>query len=1119
MLQIDHGRKRMTDDIDHWLEQLGLGKYARVFVENEIDLDTLPFITDEALEKIGVALGARLKILAAIASQSPQDLAADANLEYQAEPTPHRRDAERRQLTVMFCDLVGSTALSGSLDPEELRAVILAYQNAVVGEATRFEGHVARYMGDGVLIYFGWPRAHEDDAERAVRAALSMMQALSGLKAPNGETLASRIGIATGLVVVGDLIGEGAAQEEAVVGETPNLAARLQAVAMPGQVVISETTRGLLGELFDLDNLGEQDLKGISAPATAFSVLGARALESRYDARTAEADSPMVGREQELALLMERWRQARAGEGQMVVLTGEAGIGKSRITRVAIDAISQEPHFRINYQCSPYHGDSAFYPAIQQLSRAANFAPDDDPDGKLDKLEALLGQAVVDYRDIAPLLALMLGIESEARYGKLDLSPQQQRNRTLNALTDQLIGLAKQRPVLFIVEDAHWIDPTTLELIELCLDRAASAPVFLLITARPSFDHGFGGHAIVTRLALNRLGRDQIIAIVHRLGGGRQLPEELLDEIVVKTDGVPLFVEELTKAVLESGVTGIPASLHDSLMARLDRIPDVKEVAQIAAAIGRGFDYKLLMAIAERPEADLEHCLDKLTAAEIIFCRGKPPEASYTFKHALVRDAAYESVLKSRRQELHGKIAEVLETEFSATAEAQPELLAHHYTEAGLLLAASEKWLIAGERSARRAANREAIAQLRRGLGLLDKVEEGPIRLRLELDLLMTLGGCLRTLKGWHDEETVETVFRTRRLCDQMDDSPYRGEIGLGEYTVYLLRGELADAVECGRELLRLAEMDHSGVEPHIGHRAIGATLYHMGRFEEARYHLEAGLALYDPKTEAQIVHKIGYFSGVTFLSYLAHALWHFGYADKSLAYLERSISLTQKLQHPPSQAFALFQAAFHYSHSVRNDVEALRYAIERFLVLAQEGSFDTWSAFVNSQQACLAIETGDTTTTGAIDKALQNLEWWKGRAGVLVVPTFYETLARTQEALGRKEDALLSIDNAIEYSNKFGEQWCLAELYRRKGDLRSAAARDDAGAQEACYEKALVIAHDQSSRALELRAATSLAHLWAEAGDRRKAHDLLAPLYGWFSEGFDTVDLERAKAVLDETA
>ena len=375
----------------------------------------------------------------------------------------------------------------------------------------------------------------------------------------------------------------------------------------------------------------------------------------------------------------------------------------------------------------------------------------------------------------------------------------------------------------------------------------------------------------------------------------------------------------------------------------------------------------------------------------------------------------------------------------------------------------------------------------------------------------------MRTLKGWHDEETVETVFRARELCNQMDDSPYRGEIGLGEYTVYLLRGDLAEAVECGRELLRLAETDHSGVEPHFGHRSLGATLYHMGRFKEARHHLETGLDLYDPKTEEKIVHKTGYFSGVVFHSYLAHALWHFGYADKSLKCLERSISLTQKLQHPPSQAFALFQAAFHHHHTVRNDVEALRCAIEKFLVLSQEGGFDTWSAFVNSQAAYLSIESGDTTD--ALNKTLQNLEWWKGRAGVLVLPTFYDTLARTQAALGRNKDALQSIDTAIECSSQFGEQWLLAELHRYKGDLLGGTGSSEAGAQVACFEKALVVARDQSSRALELRAATSLARLWAEAGEQSKAHDLLAPLYGWFSEGLDTVDLKRAKALLDVTA
>ena len=1105
----------MTDGIGGWLDGLGLGKYSSVFVENEIDLEALPYVTDEALEKIGVALGARLKILAAIAVRPPSSIVGSVDEGQQAAGPTSGRSAERRRLTVMFCDLVGSTALSASLDPEEMGVVIQAYQNAVAGEATRFEGHVAKYMGDGVLVYFGWPRAQEDAAERAVRSALYIIQALAGLKTPKGESLAARIGISTGLVVVGDLIGEGASQEEAVVGETPNLAARLQALATPGQVVISETTRMLLGEHFELADLGAQHLKGIAAPTTVFSVLGTRALESRFDARTAKDDLPMVGREQELSLLLERWRQAKAGEGQMVLLVGEAGIGKSRLTRSAIDAIAKEPHFRIIYQCSPYHGDSALYPAIQQLNRAAKFARDDDSERKLDKLEGLISQAGANVQDIAPLLALLLGIESEPRYGNLDLSPEQQRTRTLNALTDQLTGLAYQRPVLFILEDAHWSDPTTLELIELCLDRAVSAKVLLLITARPSFDYDFGGHPIVTRLTLNRLSREQIAAIVRRLSGGKPLPEKLLDEIAVKTDGVPLFVEELTKAVLESGVTGIPATLHDSLMSRLDRVPDVKEVAQIAAAVGRTFDYKLLMAIADRPEADLLSCLGKLTETGLVFCRGRPPESTYTFKHALVRDAAYESLLKSRRKELHRKIVDSLEAVFSETAEAQPELLAHHYAEAGDWLAASEKWFFAGDRSARRAAIREAIAQLKRGLGLVEKVESRPVGQRLELDLLVTLGGCLRTLKGWTDLETVETVTRARRLCDLTDDKSYRGVIGIGEYTIHLLRGELAKAVECGRDLLRLAEEEDSGVAPYVGHRVTGATLVHMGRFDEACRHLEAGLAHYDPSTEKETVHKIGYYSGVTLHSYLGHALWHKGFPDQSLKCLERSISFTEELRHPPSQAFALFQAAFHHSQLMRNDGVALREIIGRFQALAQVGGFAAWSSFVDSQQACIAIEADDKTA--GFETVLRNLEWWRSNAGVLVLPTFYEMLARVQIGLGRKDDALSSIDAAIDLSNRFGEQVFRAELYRCRGDLLTGNGCDTSETQEACFEKALAIAQDQSSRAMELRAATSLARLWADQGESRKAQDLLAPLYGWFTEGFDTPDLISARALLDE--
>ncbi len=1107
----------MARDLGKWLEDLGLGKYADIFAENEIDLDALPYVTEEDLKEIGIALGARRKLLAATAELGSK-IEPRASREAAREAVggrPAVAEAERRQLTVMFVDLVGSTALAGRLDPEELRTVMTGYQNTVAGSVSRFEGHVAKFMGDGVLAYFGWPQAHEDDAERAVRAALSMMQAISDLETPGGEAMAARIGIATGLVVVGDLVGEGASQEEAVVGETPNLAARLQALARPDQVVVAASTRALLGEQFDLSDLGPQNLKGIAKPTVAYAVLGTRVLESRFEARTAGSELPMVGREQELALLMERWRQAKAGEGQLVLLTGEPGIGKSRIARGAIDAIAREPHFRIVYQCSPYHGDSALYPAIQQLRRAASFAQGETSERRLDKLAALVRQAGADERSAVPPLASLLGLEPDARYGSLDLSPEQLRSRTLEALADQLFGLARQRPVLFFLEDAHWSDPTTLELIELCLDRAESAKVLLLVTARPTFDHGFGGHPIVTRLTLNRLGRDQISTIANRLSGGKPLSEELLDEIAVKTDGVPLFVEELTKAVLESGVAGIPVSLHDSLMARLDRVPDVKEVAQIAATIGRSFDYRLLMAIADRPESDLLSCLEKLAEAELVFRRGRPPEATYTFKHALVRDAAYESLLKSRRQKLHGKILEALDADFPETAEAQPELMAFHYTQAGEPLAASEKWLLAGDRSARRAANREAVAQLRRGLDLVGAIDAGPARWRLELDLLMTLGGCLRTLKGWINEETVETVVQARRLDEQLGGTAYRGAIGVGEYTIHLMRGELAEALACSRELVRLANEDGSNVPSFTGHRGAGATLVHMGRFAEAREHLEAGLAGYDPSVEQETVHKVGYYSGVTMHAYLAHALWHQGFADQSRRSLDRAVALTHRVRHPPSQAFAWFQMAIHNSPLVRNDKEALEESIARFQALAQSGGFATWAAFVDALQACLTIEGGDKTA--GFQAVSRSLEWWRDNAGMLVLPAFHETLARAHAGLGRLEDAVSCIDVAIDLSNRYGEILYLAELHRRKGELLRAAAPSDVGPQEACFERALRIARDQSSRSLELRAATSLARVWADRGDRRKAEDLLVPIHDWFAEGFDTADLKDAKALISD--
>ena len=610
----------------------------------------------------------------------------------------------------MFSDLVGSTALSARMDPEDLREVISAYQKCVAETVQRFGGFVAKYMGDGVLVYFGYPQAHEDDAERAVRAGLELIEAVGGLK--SSAPLQTRVGIATGLVVVGDLIGSGAAQEQAVVGETPNIAARLQGIAEPNTVVIAESTRKLLGNLFDLQDLGAQDLKGIGSPVRAWAVLRPASVESRFEALHASGLTELVGREEELELLLRRWSKAKAGEGQVVLLSGEAGIGKSRLTAALLERLAAEPHTRLRYFCSPQHTDSALYPIVSQMERAAGLAHDDTPEARLDKLDAVLAQTSTRIEDVA-LFAEMLSLPNDGRYPAIELTPEQRRQRTLEALTEQLAGLASQNPVLMIFEDAHWTDPTSLEAFGRTVDRIKTLPVLLIVTFRPEFNAPWAGRSHVTSLALNRLGEREAAAIIARLVGNKELPADVMAEIVERTDGIPLFVEEMTKAVLEAEGEGdarriagavpspalaVPASLHASLMARLDRLGPAKEVAQIGAAIGREFSHVLLSAVVSKPEADLNSALNHLISAGLAFRQGQPPHATYLFKHALVQDAAYGTLLREPRRALHARIAETLEGRFADIAETQPELLARHCTEAGLIEKAAGLWGKAGQR-------------------------------------------------------------------------------------------------------------------------------------------------------------------------------------------------------------------------------------------------------------------------------------------------------------------------------------------------------------------------------------------------------------------------------------
>jgi class 3 adenylate cyclase len=661
-------RAKVVSTITEWLTSLGMSEYAERFAENGIDVSVLPELTELDFEKLGVLLGHRRKMLRAIRELGGSSAAtAPINPERSATTVPTSRDAaERRQLTVMFCDLVGSTALSSSMDPEDLRDLIGAYHRCVAATVSRFDGFVAKYMGDGVLTYFGYPQAHEDDPERAVRAGLALIDAVGRL--PNIEPLQVRIGIGTGLVVVGDLVGSGDSQERGVVGETPNLAARLQAIAPPNTIVIGPRTRRLLAELFEYQDLGAIEVKGFKAPVQAYQILRPSSVESRFEAMRTTA-TPLVGRDEEIEIFMRRWQLAKDGEGQVVLISGEPGIGKSRITKAVQDRIGTEPHTRLRYFCSPHHQDSALYPIISGLERAAAFRRDDTDEQRLTKLETMLAEATNDLSQAAPLLADLFSIPTGDRYPPLNLTPQKRKENTLKALSAQAEGLAAKQPVLMIFEDAHWIDPTSHEALDLIIDQVPSFRILLIVTYRPEFTPPWVGRSQVTLLTLNRLPPRQRAQMIRGVIGGKELPREIIDQIVERTDGIPLFIEELTKAVVESGVMAeaggqhqiagravplaIPTSLHASLLARLDRLAPVREVAQIAAALGRQFSHELISAVSMIPKLQLDEALKQLVTAELIFRRGTAPDAEYTFKHALVQDAAYSTLLKARRQHRH----------------------------------------------------------------------------------------------------------------------------------------------------------------------------------------------------------------------------------------------------------------------------------------------------------------------------------------------------------------------------------------------------------------------------------------------------------------------------------
>jgi class 3 adenylate cyclase/predicted ATPase len=1039
--------------------------------------------------------------------------------------------AERRQLTIMFCDMVGSSSLSTRLDPEEQREVVGAFQAYCAGEVKRLGGMVAQYLGDGVLAYFGYPAAHEDDAERAVRAGLSILAGVGDLRSAPGVTLQARIGVATGLVVVGDLVREGVTQEKAAVGETTNLAARLQSLAEPNTLLICPETHRLVGALFDYRDLGRQTLKGFANPMHVRLVTGASRVENRFEARRADLAAPLLGRDEELDLLARRWQQAKAGEGRVVLIAGEPGIGKSRLTRALLERLQAEPHTRLQYHCSPYHQDSALYPIISQLLRAAGIEQEDARDTKLGKLKAALAQTSRDHDETVALLAPLLSIPLGPGSAPPDLSPQRRKELTFRALADQLEALAARQPVLMIVEDAHWIDPTSLEFFSRIIERIANLPVLLVITARPEFVAPWPSHTHVSTLTLNRLGRQEGEALILSITEGKALPAEVFNQIIARTDGVPLFVEELTKTVLESGLLddageryvlrgplpalAIPSTLHASLLARLDRLAAVKDVAQTAAVIGREFSYALISAVAGLPEQDLQAALAQLVAAELVFQRGLPPDAKYLFKHALVQDAAYASLVRSRRQQLHAQIARALEDQFPDIVESEPAVLAQHFTAASLTERGVFYWHKAGQQASDRSAYLEGTKHFTTGIELLKTLPDTPERAQQELALHIALGAALIVIRGHASTEVEKAYLKAHELCQRIGATAELIPVLFGLWRCYISRPQLRRALELGESLQRLALKADDAALGVIANYAVGVSRDFLGELAEARRALEDGIAQYAPQMRQAPLFRIAQDPGVACRSYLARCLWLLGFPDQALTRGRDGLTLALELKHPFSVTFARCWLA--YVAQFRRDVAAVHEHADAALALATEQGFPIWTGMATALRGwALAAEGKGEEGLVQIQKGIA--AWQAVGAGVWR-PSYCTMLAEAFDLLGKIEHALQILDEAEYVTESTEERWWEAEIYRLRANLLLRHSMTPQPEAEGMLRRALEVARRQQGKSLELRAATSLARLWFDQGRHAEASDLLAPVYGWFTEGFDTLDLKEARALLEEVS
>ncbi|WP_407179267.1 adenylate/guanylate cyclase domain-containing protein [Bradyrhizobium sp. STM 3562] len=1100
--------------IADWLEKLGLRQYAQCFAENGIDIGVLPDLKDEDFDKLGVLLGHRRKMLRAIAELDQTELMAGPSL----------RDAERRHLTVLFCDLVDSTALSTRLDPEDMWEVIRVYRGACARVIAVYDGIVARFVGDGILAYFGYPRAHEDDAERAVRAGLDMVVAIQKLDTRVDARVDVRIAIATGVVVVGDLISEGASEEQAMVGDTPNIAARLQSLAEPGAVVVAASTRRLLGDLFTFRNLGRREVKGISEPIAVWAVEGAAASESRFEAVRTARSIGFVGRKVEIEFVLARQQLSWQSQGQVVLISGEAGIGKSRILARLSESHELGTYLKVRYQCSPYHANSALHPFIAQLERAAGIRSQDTPDQKLDKLEAMLALGTRDVAKAAPLIAALLSIPTGDRYPPLGLSPVQQRRRTFATLLDQLEGLAREQPVVILCEDLHWADATTLELFDLAVDRIRGLPILALMTFRPDFEPPWAGLANVSLLRLDRLDRSDTRALVNQVTVGRELPAEMISQIIEKTDGVPLFVEELTKMVLESGLLvqdagryrldnplpplAIPATLQDSLMARLDRLAPVKEIAQIGAAIGRDFSYTLLQSVAGRDDLTLTAALAQLEEAELVLRRGTPPEASYSFKHALVQEAAYESLLKSRRQLLHKHIGDVLRDKFPVIAEKEPELVAYHYMEAGLKGVAVEWWSKAGQQALKRSAYCEAIAHLRKAVAIADGLPDGAYRTMDRLRLQIAYGRALRGSLGHSAPETVAAWKRARQFAADTNDPVELAPIHSGLFNACLTHGEIAPMRELADAIMSAAERrPESPVAAVLAHWTNGVTCWFGGDYPAAREHLEQALAIFEVEPNPAIFRASALDLPFVIMRFLALVLWPMGSID-------RSRQLATEAVHLSGEKRALSQVNALVHKAVFDGLcGGMLKETETILALAREHTMPLYVAAGTYLNGLARWRSGDRT--GGLGDMRRGWTLLHENDCYLCEPLWGMHVAVANAEAGQLETGLDVLTELVLWAEQSGQHWLDAELHRVQGDLLMRDGPTNFPAAQDAFNRALEVARSQKAKTFELRSALRLAHLYS-ASDRADAvHEVLAPVLLNFDVCQDLPEIEAAQRLL----